>query len=143
MNDCVFCRIVGGNMPASVVYEDDETLAFLDLRQPSAAHVLVVPKLHIETIFDLEPELSARLMLTVVLTARAVRESLGPAGVNIWQSNGHAAGQEVPHVHMHVLAREVGDGLFPVYSQPPPLPERESLDQLAITIRAGFGALSK
>ena|SRR5579859_3647351 len=139
MNDCVFCRIIRRELPASVVYEDDETLAFLDLRQPSAAHVLVVPKFHVETIFDLESELAARLMQTVVLTACAVRKSLGPAGVNLWQSNGRAAGQEVPHVHVHVLAREEGDGLFPMYSQPPPLPEGEALDRLAASIRAGFG----
>jgi histidine triad (HIT) family protein len=143
MSTCVFCRIIERELPASVVYEDDATLAFLDLRQPSAAHVLVVPKVHVETIFDLEPELAARLMQTVVLTAPAVRESLGPAGVNIWQSNGHAAGQEVPHVHVHVLTREVGDGLFPVYSRRPPMPPRDALDQLAVTIRAGFSGLSK
>jgi histidine triad (HIT) family protein len=121
-----------------VVFEDGATLAFLDLRQPTAAHVLVIPKQHVETVFDLDPDTAARLMQTVVLVARAVQTSLKPAGINLWQSNGHAAGQEVPHVHMHILTRAVADGLLRLYPQRPRQPARSELDALAATIRAGL-----
>jgi histidine triad (HIT) family protein len=138
VTNCIFCRIIAGAAPASIVYADDATLAFLDLRQPSAAHVLVVPKRHVELIFDLEPDEAARLMQAVVLTARAIRASLRPDGLSVYQSNGSAAGQEVPHVHFHLLTRSLGDRLLTVYEERPAKPARATLDQLAATIRAGF-----
>ncbi len=135
---CVFCAIVAGTLPASVVYEDDATLAFMDLRQPGAGHVLVVPKQHVAAIYDLSADVAARLMQTTVLIARALRDALRPAGVNLWQSNGEAAGQEVFHVHLHVLGREPGDGLFRIYPQQPLMPESAALDALAAQIRQGL-----
>jgi histidine triad (HIT) family protein len=100
--------------------------------------VLVVPKRHVEQIFDLEPEEAARLMQTVVLTARAIRINLQPDGLSVYQSNGPAAGQEVPHVHFHLLTRSMGDRLLTVYSERPAKLARATLDQLAAMIRAGF-----
>ena len=135
---CAFCGIVAGSMEASVVYEDDATLAFMDLRQPNAGHVLVIPKEHVETIYDLLPETGARLMQTVIRTARAVRRSVQPGGLSIWQSNGEAAGQEVPHLHVHLFARQPRDGFLRVYPERPARPDRTVLDQLAEQIRAGF-----
>jgi histidine triad (HIT) family protein len=138
---CVFCVIVAGAVRASLVYEDDATVAFVDRRQPhraTGAHVLVVPRRHVETIYDLEPDAGARLMETVIRTARAVRRSLQPAGLSVWQSNGPAAGQEVPHVHFHVLARRPQDGLLRVYPDKPPYPEPAVLDQMAAKISAGI-----
>ena len=132
---CVFCAVIAGTLPASVVYEDDATLAFMDLRQPGAGHVLVVPKQHVAAVFDLSADVAARLMQTTVLVARALKNTLRPAGVNLWQSNGEAAGQEVFHVHMHVLGREHGDELFRIYPQSPPAPESAALDALAAQIR--------
>ena len=140
MSDCVFCEIVAGTLEASVVCEDDATLAFMDLRQPNAAHVLVMPKQHVETVYELEPEVAARLMQAVVLVARAVRRTFGPSGLSVWQSNGAAAGQEVPHVHMHIFTREPGDGFLRVYPEPPVRPDRPALDRLAEQVRRGLAA---
>ena len=140
MSACIFCAIVAGEVETSAVYADDMTFAFMDLRQPNGGHALVEPRQHIPTLYDLDEVTSAALMRMVVLTARAVRKSLQPDGVSVWQSNGEAAGQEVPHVHFHVLARQPADGLLRVYAERPPTPDRRTLDQLAGTIREGLPA---
>ena len=135
---CVFCDIIAGRVAASSVYEDYATIAFADLRQPTAGHVLVAPKEHVETLYELTPDLAARLAQVAVMTARAMRRTLQPAGLSVWQSNGVVAGREVPHVHLHLLVREPGYELLRVYPVKPPYPERVALDRLAATIRAGF-----
>ncbi len=134
--DCVFCRIIGRQVTASRVYEDDATLAFIDLRQPNPGHVLVVPKVHVPTLDQLPLEVAARLMQTVVLMTGAVQRSFALDGINIWQSNGAAAGQEVFHVHMHVFPRRAGDGCLRIYPEAPPTPARTELDRLAAQLRA-------
>jgi histidine triad (HIT) family protein len=136
--DCVFCSIIKGQIASSQVYEDDATVVFTDLRQPTTGHLLVVPKRHVEMIYDLDPNEAARLMQTVVLTAQAMRRTLRPEGLTIWQSNGEAAHQEVPHVHIHLLVRQLEDGLLRVYPTRPSYPDRAALDRLAATVRAGF-----
>jgi histidine triad (HIT) family protein len=141
MDDCVFCDIVAGRAPASIVWADDAVVAFMDLRQPTRAHVLVVPRMHVETIDALPLDLAGRLMQGVVLTARAIRQTLHPAGLSLSQSNGEAAGQEVPHVHVHLLTRDLGDGLLRVYPGKPTLPDRATLDALAASIAAGVSEL--
>lgn len=143
VSDCVFCDIVVGKTPASVVYEDASTISFMDLRQLAEGHVLVVPKQHVETLDVLPLDLAARLMQGAVLTARALRHSLHPAGLSLWQSNGAVAGQEVPHVHLHLLARQPHDGLLRVYPAKPPYPDRDTLDRLAAAVRAGFVAVDE
>ena len=141
MMGCVFCEIVSGTLPASLVHEDAATVAFMDRRQPNAelgGHILVVPRRHVESVYELDPETGARLMETVVRIANAVRRSFSPAGLSIWQSNGVAAGQEVPHVHFHVLARAPGDGLLRVYPEKPPCPDAGARERLAGKIRAAL-----
>ena len=135
---CVFCRIIARQVAASWVYEDDATLSFVDLRQPNPGHLLVVPKVHVPTLDQLTPEVAARLMQAVVLLTRAVRRAFAPDGINIWQSNGVAAGQEVFHVHMHVFPRRAGDGCLRIYPAAPPTPDRTELDRLAVQLRAGI-----
>lgn len=114
-NDCVFCRIISGELDSAAVYEDESTVAFLDLRQSNEGHVLVVPRNHIEHIYDLDESTAAALASTVCRIARAVRRVYKPDGLSIWQSNGPAAGQEVPHVHWHVFPRYPDDGHLVVY----------------------------
>jgi histidine triad (HIT) family protein len=132
----VFCRIIAGDEPASVVLETTRVLAFMDVRQFHPGHVLVVPKQHIEDIYALDDAaLSGELLSAVATVARAVRDAMTPGGVNIWQSTGEAAGQEVPHLHLHVLPRHVGDNLLRVYPSKPGYPPRGELDALAGRLR--------
>ena len=114
-SDCVFCSIVRGEAESATVFEDDSTLAFLDLSQSNEGHVLVVPKRHLEQIYDLDEEIASALGKTVRRVARAVRRVYEPEGLSIWQSNGPAAFQDVPHVHWHILPRYTNDGLLVVY----------------------------
>jgi len=136
MAACPFCEIAAGRLPASVIAQTDRVMAFLDLRQATEGHVLVIPRQHVETIFDIEPELAGEVMQLGVRVAQALRTALQPAGLNLWQSNGAAGGQEVAHFHLHVQPRRVGDGLFRVYAgRPPAAASREVLDDLAARIR--------
>jgi histidine triad (HIT) family protein len=115
--DCVFCRIVTTELPARVVRVDDATTAFLDMRQPRAGHVLVVPNRHVENVFELTDADGAAVMTATREVARAVRSAFEPEGLSLWQSNGAAAFQEVPHFHMHVMPRWEEDGLLRIYPQ--------------------------
>lgn len=137
-NTCVFCEIVEGKALASKVYEDRMTLAFMNIRQANPGHVLVIPKDHVETLDRLSPIQTAGLFQTVVRVMRAVRRSLDPEGVNIWQSNGAAAMQEVPHVHVHIFPRRSGDGYLQFYRSTPPIVSKKERDDLALIIRAAL-----
>ena len=114
-SDCVFCRIIRGELDSAAIYEDESILAFMNLRQSNEGHVLVVPRRHIEQIYDLDEATACALAGTVSKVARAVRRVYAPEGMSIWQSNGPAAYQEVPHVHWHVFPRYTNDGHLVVY----------------------------
>ena len=134
-NACIFCDIIAGKLQACRLYEDDATVAFLDLRQSNRGHVLVLPKPHVVTLDQLPPALHAPLMATIVRMTRAVQACFKPDGVNIWQSNGEGANQEVPHVHMHVFARWKGDGHFQIYPQKVTDTPMDELQRLAERLR--------
>lgn len=134
--DCIFCQIAAGEAEASIAYEDDTTVAFLDLRQVSGGHTLVIPRRHIADIYDLDDVTGAALIAAVSRVARAVNTAFAPDGINVWQSNGEAAGQEVFHLHFHVVPRDAGDGLLRVYPSSPNHPSRADLDAQAEKIRA-------
>jgi histidine triad (HIT) family protein len=123
---CIFCRIIADEAPADFVFRDDSVVAIADLRQVTEGHVLVMPTAHLETIDDLDEVTAAKLAWSTVRVCRAVRRAYAPDGINVWQSNGAAAGQEVSHVHIHVLPRIAGDGLMRVYPAAPP--ERYNAD---------------
>ena len=114
-DDCVFCSIISGVLSSAVLYQDEDTIAILDLRQSNEGHSLVIPKRHVEQVYDLDDRTASALSKTVVHVARAIREVFSPQGLSIWQSNGQAAFQEVPHVHFHVFPRYVGDRHLVVY----------------------------
>ena len=110
MNMCVFCMIANGELPASIVYEDERVIAFLDLQPFTMGHVLVVPKEHVVSITDLSNEDAGHLMQVGQLIDRALQNSEIPCeGVNIILADGKSAGQDVDHVHMHVFPRFTGD----------------------------------
>ena len=107
---CVFCSIVAGDAPAERVFEDDGTLAFMDVSPASDGHTLIVPKRHLPDVFALgQPEADA-VWHTTLRVARAVRDALDPDGMNLHQSNGRVANQHVFHFHLHVIPRYATGG---------------------------------
>lgn len=109
-DDCLFCKIATGDEPAERVHEDDLTLSFMDAFPASDGHVLVIPKAHIETIYDLEPPHADAVWGTTIRLARAIRSALEPGGLSIRQANGALGGQQIPHFHIHLIPRyPIGD----------------------------------
>ncbi len=106
--DCLFCKIVAGEIPAHMVYEDERSLAFLDIRPASRGHTLVIPRQHAATIADISPESLAATMVSAQAVARVLRSKLKPDGMNVFQNNGTAAGQEIFHYHLHLVPRWEG-----------------------------------
>jgi histidine triad (HIT) family protein len=127
-NECTFCRIVYGTEPASAVYEDDFTMAFVDLRQFQAGHTLVIPRQHLRDIRDLDRATGAALIAAVVRVTRAVAAAFPNQGLSLWHSIGEGAFQEVPHLHIHVHPRMVNDGLLQVYPSDPAMSDRSTRD---------------
>jgi histidine triad (HIT) family protein len=116
---CVFCEIMAGRAPADLVYEDELTVAFVDPRQHNPGHVLVVPRKHVSDIRLLELPIGAALMSTLIKITIAVDRAFPNRGMSLWHSVGPAAFQEVPHMHVHVHPRQLGDGLLRVYPEVP------------------------
>ncbi len=113
MAECDFCRIIAGRAPANVVYEDERTLAFLDIRPANPGHTLVVPKQHVENVYGLSDADGAAVMLAARDVAVAIQAALQPDGLNLFQTNGRAAFQSVFHFHMHLIPRWWSDGWLP------------------------------
>lgn len=109
--NCVFCKIIDGTIPAYKVYEDNETLAILDIKPTSYGHTLVISKDHTENIYTMPDELLCRMMLTTKKIAVAIRNGTEVDGVNIIINNESAAGQIINHAHVHVIPRSNEDGL--------------------------------
>lgn len=138
---CVFCDIVRGAAPSSIVYADDLTMAFMDIQPINAGHMLIVPRNHASCLAELDVETGGRMFEVGMRLSEAVRRSgLRCEGVNLFLADGEAAGQEVFHVHLHLIPRYRGDGFGfrfgPEYSL---LPERGSLDASAESIRQMLG----
>ena len=110
-SDCIFCKIVRGEIPSFKVHEDEKTLAFLDIRPVNPGHALVIPKQHSENIFDIPKEDWAAVSETARMLATAIEKAVGAAGININMNNRPDAGQLVEHAHVHLIPRKKGDGL--------------------------------
>jgi histidine triad (HIT) family protein len=110
--DCIFCKIVAGEIPAQVIAEDDDTLAFMDIAPATRGHALVIPKKHAADLWEIEPEQLAAVAKAAQRVASRIRERLAADGVNLINSNGRAAWQTVFHFHVHVIPRYVGDPLI-------------------------------
>lgn len=109
--DCIFCKIVAGAIPCFKLYEDEATLAFMDINPVSEGHALVIPKAHAEDVYAVPDDSIAAVAKTAARIARAVRAAFEPAGLNLLQCNGPAAAQSVQHFHIHVIPRRMDDGL--------------------------------
>ena len=136
MSDCVFCKIVEGQIPSTKVHEDGLTLAFMDIGQVNPGHVLVAVKPHVENIYGLDDRLAAAVFQTAVHVARAVQKAYAPEGVTLYQANGPAAGQTVYHFHLHIVPRYDKDGLHLTW--PAKNPPRQQLEVNATRIRAAL-----
>lgn len=137
MESCVFCRIVAKEIPATVVHEDEHTLAFMDIGQVNPGHVLVAVKKHAENIFALEEAQAGAAFRAAARVARAIRDAFPAQGLSVYQANGKAAGQTVFHFHIHLVPRHEQDGMeltWPVKNPP-----REKLVEYAQRIREKLG----
>jgi histidine triad (HIT) family protein len=136
---CVFCEIVRGAEPASIVWEDELTMAFLDRRQFHPGHTLVIPRQHLRDVRELDRETGAALMDSVARITRAVALAFPNQGLSLWHSIGEAADQEVPHLHIHVHPRVLDDRLLRVYPFAAAEPDKPLRDRYAATLRAYLG----
>lgn len=122
-DDCIFCRIVNGDIPSATIYEDEEFKAFFDGYPSSLGHTLVVPKNHVADIFQIDAAQGARLFALVISLAKKLKTALGCDSVNILQNNGRAAGQTVFHFHVHIIPRYEGDDVNIHWKTVKPAPE--------------------
>ncbi len=108
--DCIFCKIANGEIPSKTLYEDEEFRVILDLGPAAKGHALILPKDHMENLYELSEEAASKALILARNTAVKMREKLQCDGLNLVQNNGEAAGQTVPHFHIHVIPRYAGDG---------------------------------
>ena len=137
MPDCVFCMIRDGKIPSAKVYDDQRTLAFMDINPLSRGHCLVVPKAHAATLYEAEAEDLKAAIVTAKKVAGAIRKALNPDGLNLLQANGGAAFQSVPHFHLHLIPRWTNDGKGFDWKEVPG--NREEIMGIADRIRVMFG----
>jgi len=109
--ECIFCRLVAGEIPSAVVAETPLTIAFMDIGQVNPGHVLVATKRHAQTLFDITPEEAAEVAQTSQRVALAIRAVFDPPGLTLFQANGREGDQTVGHFHQHVLPRHAEDGV--------------------------------
>jgi len=110
MPDCIFCKIVAGDIPSHKVYEDSDVLAFLDINPINPGHTLVIPKEHHKDLLDTPPELAAKLVTTVQKITPAILKAVGADAFNLGVNVGAAAGQIIFHTHLHIMPRFTNDG---------------------------------
>jgi len=132
-DQCIFCRLVAGEIPASRVYEDEHTIAFMDLGQLNPGHTLVAVKRHAATLLDLTPDEAAAAMRTAQRIAQAIAATFDPPGITLLQANGKEGDQTVFHFHLHVVPRHAGDGV--ALAWPRKDPPRELLEDYAGRLR--------
>jgi histidine triad (HIT) family protein len=137
MTSCIFCKIVKGNAPSSKVYEDEICSAYMDIQPVNPGHILVIPKTHFKDLSDLPAEIGGYLFLVAQRIALTLpMTNVKNEGVDLFFAHGEAAGQEVFHVHLHIIPRYKGDGFGfkfgPNYRN---LPERSELDAIATQIK--------
>jgi len=112
-SDCLFCKIVAGQVPTTKIFENDSVIAIMDISPWTMGHCLVIPKTHAATIWEITEEDAVEVMKAARKLAAAVKKAFRPDGLNLLQSNGHAAWQSVGHFHLHLIARWFSDSLIP------------------------------
>ena len=140
MNNCIFCDIANIDGKASIVYQDEICTAFMDIKPVNPGHVLIIPNKHATYLEDLNPDIGSHIFKVAQRLSKSVRKSnVKSEGIDLFLADGEAAGQEVYHLHLHIIPRYKGDGFRfrfgPNYGN---LPERSVLDELAQTIKRGL-----
>ncbi len=134
--DCIFCKIIAGDIPCFKICEDDETLAFLDINPTHEGHTLVIPKRHAADLFAIDDTSLAVTVKTVRRVAKALEATLPLQGLNLLQCNGEAAAQSVFHFHMHLIPRDLDDNLKMNWEIVPG--DMQALEAMAARIRANL-----
>jgi histidine triad (HIT) family protein len=138
-DNCVFCRIIGGEEMVSLVYEDDRAIAFLDIQPMSPGHTLVIPKQHFETLFELPEPLAAHCLAVAQRIAPGLRKALDAQALNLFSANGRAGGQDVAHFHFHLIPVREGEPFALQLPLPDaPIPSRAELDITAARVGRGI-----
>jgi len=132
--DCIFCKIIAGEIPCFKLYENEESLAFLDIHPTHEGHALVIPKQHAADLFSINDEALIATIKTIRRVAKAIDATLPLQGLNLFQCNGEAAGQSVFHFHMHLIPREIGDDMKMNWEIVPG--DMQAMEALAEKIRA-------
>lgn len=130
MENCIFCQIIAGDIPASKVYEDDQVLAFLDISQATKGHTLLIPKKHVRNVLTMSKETSQSLFSHLPKIARAVQKTTGAVGMNILNNNEEIAGQTVYHAHIHLIPRYSAEDEV-TFTMAEHVPDFTSLNQLS------------
>ncbi len=139
MSDCIFCKIINGEIPSAKVFENEHVYAFLDISQVTKGHTLVVPKVHKENIYELTPDIASKLFEVVPQIANSIKEQFEPVGMNLLNNNGEKAGQSVFHYHMHIIPRYgKGDGFGAVWKDHSGQYSSEQLQEIAASIQKGL-----
>ena len=137
VSDCIFCKIVAGEIPCFKLFEDDKTLAFMDINPVHPGHALVIPKAHAENIHAIDPEDLAAVARTAKIVASAIERAVAPEGLTLLQANGPAAGQSVGHLHVHLVPRQMGDGVPMTWGLNPG--DMDDIGRVAERIRGAIG----
>lgn len=134
--DCIFCKIIAGQIPSSKVYEDGELVAFLDLKPVNPGHVLVVPKAHYASLVETPDALAGSMLAVVPSLGKAVMKATGATGFNVGINTGRDAGQVIDHVHLHIMPRHPQDGYELWHGKP--YVSDQARDDMANAIRAAL-----
>jgi len=135
-DDCIFCKIVAGEIPCFKIYEDEHTLAFMDINPANRGHALAIPKKHEPNLLESTDETLAVTVATARKVARAVQATVEPDGINLVQANGPGAAQSVFHFHLHIMPRFEGDELKLNWGMPPEPGDMEAIKALGEQIAA-------
>ncbi|MCR5332976.1 MAG: HIT domain-containing protein [Bacilli bacterium] len=136
--DCLFCKIVAGEIPSTKVYEDDDVLAFLDISQTTVGHTLVIPKKHYDNFLDTPKEIMHKVMDVAQRIGQAQIMMLGAKGINILSNINKEAGQSIIHFHVHVIPRYISNEGFQITMKENPKASELSLPALASEIKKGL-----
>ena len=138
ITDCIFCRMAIREANPVIVWEDEEIMAIMDLYPASPGHVLVLPKRHIENIYEMPADTGARIMALAIAIAKVIKQQLHPDGINLIQANGDAAGQTISHFHLHIVPRYRDDGITLIFGHGDKPEAAEELERIALLLRSSL-----